>query len=127
MKLKLLRWIALISGSVVAAISLLFVIGTIVQELTDGDNDVLFDKESWNSGGLKMMLRLTLPTALIIFAWFKNKWGAFFLITLPLIELFIPELTEQFDIWLQLSLPLLIVGILLLFYVYYNKFRFKKT
>lgn len=120
MRLKVLRWIALILGSLIAAIGLLFVIGTVGQELTDGDNDKLIDKESWNSGGLKMIIRLTLPAFLIIFAWFKNKWGAILLIVLPLIELFVPVLSGHFDIWLRLSMPLLVVGVMLLIYVLYN-------
>ena len=115
MKLRAIRWIALIIGSLLAALSLLILISLIDDGIKDGKdiNFQYFQSGPW--------LFFILPPLLMLIVWFRNRWGAFLLILYPFVALLHPEIEWGNELWMAFSAPFGIVGVLLLFYLDYNK------
>ena len=125
MKLKIVRWFALLIGTVVNVWLFTFLglfIVHFIGELIDGDEELFGFKTSQN---IEFFI-LSLSVVSIVIAWFKSKIGGF-LITLSAILFLIFNVAyslrrSEFPIYV-----LLFSGLLLLFYVYYNEWQTKNT
>ena len=123
MKLKILRWIALILGSLANIWNLLVVIFIGANLINDLSGD-----ESWSDIGINVVIFLILILCLvsIIIAWFKSKIGGFFLTISAIIALILLLINEidrflwSYDVILIQGV-LILSGLLLLFYVYFNQ------
>ena len=128
MKLKILRWIALILGSL-ANIWILFVVLFIGANLiNDLSQDVSLSV--WVNNTL-VFLSFILCLASIIIAWFRSKIGGFFLTISAIIALILILINDfgsflwSYDGFLIQGV-LILSGLLLLFYVYFNQRLGKK-
>ena len=117
MKLKLVRKTALAVGSILAIFQFNFFIGYVL----NGQNDKL--TENALGGSLYLFL---IPVLFMIITWINNKLGAILLIIFPIAYLFLPQANDQFDFWLIMDAPFIIVGLMLLNYFYYNKYFEKR-
>jgi len=118
MKLTFIRWAALLIGSAINLLSL-FIGGffglVVISRLADESEK--FQLIEWI-----VFLLFLLNIAAIVVAWFRTRLGGF-LITLSAILnifLFTGEWMGDSNRWI-FKIPLLFVGLLLLFYVYYNQ------
>lgn len=122
MKFKNLRTIALIIASVIIiyfAGIFIIIAAHFVQELTDGDSEPLFQFLD-----VYMSIFLFLSIVSVIIAWFKNYVGGI-LVTASAIALIFSNLNDlHLGRWPQYIL--LFSGILLLFFVRYNKWLLKR-
>lgn len=118
MKLKLVRKTALAVGSILAIFQLNFFIGYVFNE----DNANI--PENAEGGNLYLFL---IPALLMLITWIYKKLGAVLLIIFPIVYLFLPEAKGQFDFWLIMDAPFILVGLMLLYYIYYNKYLEKRN
>jgi hypothetical protein len=118
LKLTPVRRFALFIGTFLAALQLMIFIG------------LFFDKhniELLESDTYPRMYLFVIPTLLMTITWKYNRVGAIFLIIIPILFLFLPEEYGQFENWLQLSAPFIIIGLMLLNYFIYNKYLDRRT
>lgn len=118
LKLRLVRKTALAVGAILAIFQLNFFIGYVA----NGQNTNL--SENTEGGSLFLFL---IPAFLMLITWISNKLGAVLLIIFPIVYLFLPEAKGQFDFWLIMNAPFILVGLMLLNYIYYNKYLEKKN
>ena len=120
MKLKFIRWIGLILGSILSIIIAnlaAFGGGHIIGSIRDGDG-LTIDNVGW----LLYLLSAILIIVGVIIAWFNTRLGGLLITAMGMIEL-IAFYDSDFW-WVQLSA--LLVGLILLFYEYYNWSLMKK-
>ncbi|GEM_PF-6204695 len=117
MKLKSVRRFALFIGTFLAAIQLIIFFALVF------DNRSIDVLESDFNTDLYIFV---VPAILMIITWINNRFGAILLILVSVVFLFLPGEYGQFESWLQLSAPFLIVGLMLLNYYYYNVYVVKK-
>ncbi len=132
MKQQILRWIALLLGSVANLWNLgilLFMGANLINDLSGSES--LSEKLSGIGILIIIDLFLTLSVISIIIAWFKSKIGGFLMIISAIITLFLIHYEEILNgvIWsndaIMIQVVLLLSGFLLLYYSY-NKGLLKK-
>ena len=116
MKFKIIRWIALIAGTVISvfiADAILFSFGYFYEGIRNGIQGPIIETVM---GFLELLIPLLMIIGVII-AWNNTKKGGLMITVfafLDLIVFFEPEIC-----WMQFSM--LFIGIVLLFYVYKNR------
>ena len=123
MKLKVLRWIALINGSISSVLLIpviLFTGAHFIGGINDGTYELTYD----DVYGDLCLLSWVLYIISVVIAWFNSKIGGFFITFFALAQIILyHEAGEPGLTFIQFSL--LPAGPLLLFYVYYNKWLLK--
>ena len=118
LKLKPVRRFALFIGTFLAAFQLMIFIGLFF----DKNNIELLESDTY-----PRVYLFVIPTLLMTITWIYNRVGAIFLIIIPIVFLFLPGEYGQFENWLQLSAPFIIIGLMLLNYFIYNKYLDRRT
>ena len=121
MKLKIIRWIGLIAGSVLSifiAGAIIFVGANFIGGISDGIQEPII--------GIVVdfidLLTAFLLIVGVVIAWFNTKVGSILITSMAMVHVIAFYETEV--AWLQISI--LFVGLILLFYVYYNRWLLKK-
>jgi len=124
MKYKIIRWTALAIGTVInvlfSLITLIFIGAALI-----GDYQTDSMPEFKLSESL-FILGYVLCIIAIVIAWFNSKIGGFLMIICTALLLFLPERNLILGEKLWHPYVIIFAGLLLLIYVYYNKWLVKK-
>jgi len=116
---RIIFWVAQIIGIVTIISLLIFFGGTIIDELV---HQVIDFKEDYSIFVL-FLCEIFVAVAIVI-SWKKSKLGAFLIIALIILEYILNR--DMGLTFILLHLPLLVTGLLLLFYAYYREWTLKK-
>ena len=124
MKQPVIKWIALISGSLANIWNLL--IGIFIG--ANLINDLSGDEGMYSGMGIHILIFLCLILSLIsiVLAWFKSKIAGFLMVISAIVAmlLFLLEKIDRF-LWnydvVIIQVVLILVGLLLLYHAYYRK------
>ena len=121
MKITIIRWIGLIAGSILSVFiagAILFAGAYFIEGISDGIQGPIIETIVEFLG----LLSAVLIIVAVVIAWFNSRLGGFLITILAMIQIiafYEPEIS-----WMQISM--LLVGLILLFYVYYNRRFLKK-
>ena len=118
MMLKIIRWIVLIVGTginILNLVAIIFVGAHYIEELTDGDGDLIGFTLIENVN----FLCLVFGVAAIVIAWFNSKIGGFLITIFALLAIISSDPTVKEMAWQPYVL--LVVGLILFYEAYYSK------
>jgi hypothetical protein len=121
MKLKIIRWIGLIAGSVISVFiagAILFAGAYFIGGISDGIQGPIIETVVEFLGLLSAILIIVG----VVIAWFNTRLGGLLITAMAMIQIIASREPEV--IWMQISM--LFVGLILLYYVYYNRWLLKK-
>jgi hypothetical protein len=119
MKLKIIRWIGLIAGSVISVFiagAVLFAGAYFIEGISDG---ITLERVVEFLG----LLSAVLIIVGVVIAWFNTRLGGLMITALAIIQIIAGGYEPEVS-WMTFSI--LFIGLILLFYVYYNRWFLKK-
>jgi len=113
---RIIFWVAQIIGTAMVLLLVLFIGGSLISEVIDPNVDTNIRE---NYGVFLLLLVEICAAVAIIISWKRTKPGAYLLVTLTIL-IFIFWGKEDIN-FIILHIPLLVSGILLMFYAYYKE------